>query len=477
MVDSRSENERRLSRRVRLKFPVRFRLEEQPESWHLGETHDASAMGVLLLTPKELPVSSRVLLLFGLPGEGSPRQFKGMVTRTELDEVSHQYFLGVKFTELDDDNRKQIAAALHSTDVVGLLRLATDYNASDVHLSANHPPLIRVAGRLKPLRKEAVTGGDLKNMIYTLLDERQRQVFERDLELNFSLSVEPTIRYRVNVHHQRGNVEAAFRRIEPVVRTIAELNLPQAVERFADFHDGLVLVTGPTGAGKTTTVSSLVDHINASRAAVIIALENPIEYVYTYKRSVIKQREIGVDTHSFPTALKEAMRQDPDVIVVGEIRDEETMKTALDAAETGHLVLATFPAADCAQSILRVIHFFRKDRQGEAALQLANCLRAIICQRLLPRADADAVVPATEVLVNITATAHLIRSGTIEQVPSVIQTSMKQGMHNLDSSLERLLRAGLISEETARQHCVEDGDLFRRLEGGSSGGRPKSDQA
>jgi twitching motility protein PilT len=342
-----------------------------------------------------------------------------------------------------------------------------------VHLSANHPPLIRVAGKLRALRKDSLEAPDLKHMIYTLMDDRQRQAFERELELNFSFSIEPTIRYRINVHNQRGNVEAAFRRIEPAVRTVQELALPPIVERFAEFQDGLVLVTGPTGAGKTTTVAAMVDHINRTRAAVVITLENPIEYVYPYKQSVIKQREVGVDTRSFPIALREAMRQDPDVIVVGEVRDEVTMKTALDAAETGHLVLATFPAADCAQSILRVIHFFRKERQGEVQLQLSNCLRAIISERLLPRIDAVGVIPATEILVNTSAIAHLIRSGSIEQVPSVIQTSMKQGMHNLDSSLEKLQRGGFISLETVKQHSLNVEEALRRLQAAEPPKTPK----
>jgi twitching motility protein PilT len=301
-----------------------------------------------------------------------------MVTRTELAGEPGQYLIGVQFIDVSEEERAHIVAALQTTNVMGLLRLAAKKGASDLHLSAHHPPLVRIAGHLYPLRKTPLSGPDIRDMIYTLLDDWRRQVFERDLELDFSLSVTPLLRFRVNVHMQRGNVEAAFRRIAPEVRTFEELHLPGVVQRLAELRDGLVLVTGPAGAGKTTTVAAMVEHINTTRAAVIITLENPIEHVYTHKRSVIKQREIGVDTRSYPMALREAMRQDPDVIVIGEIRDHETMKAALDAAETGHLVLATLLAEDCVQSILVTV---RRQSSGSWPTACAVLSRYACCRR------------------------------------------------------------------------------------------------
>lgn len=459
------EEERRSAPRVALSFPVRYRADTEPHQWHEGMVRDISAAGMSILTQTKSEIATHLLLLFRVPGEELPRQLKGLAIRTELlDGDKRTYLLGVRFTDMDESDREHIRKALRNADIIGLLREAAEANASDVHLSALHPILVRVAGNLRALRPEPMASLDLRQMIYTLLDERQRTAFERDLELNFSLSVDPIIRYRVNVHLQRGNVEAAFRRIEPAIRTITELHLPAVLEQFATLHDGLILLTGPTGAGKTTTAAAIVEQINRTRAAIVIALEKPIEYVFTYKQSIIKQREVGVDTHSFPIGLKEAMRQDPDVIVVGEVRDEETMKTALDAAETGHLVLATFPATDCVQSILRVVHFFRKERQQEVHLQLANCLRVIINQRLLPRADVIGVVPATEVLVNTQAVAHLIRTGTTEQIPSVIQTGMRLGMHSLESSLEKLFRQGWITVESVRAYAPMLEPLMRKIE-------------
>lgn len=448
-----SAQNRRTSRRIQLKFPLRFQSELRPETISTGITQDISASGLVFSTLERVEVSTHVqLFLDNLPGDRTARQMHAVVTRTEIEEETGEYLIGVTFTDLNEADRTRIIAALQQTDIMGLLRLTAKKGASDLHLSTNHPPLVRVAGQLTPLRRGLLSSLDLRDMIYTLLESRHQQVFERDLELNFSLSVSPTLRFRVNVHMQRGNVEAAFRRIEPAVRTFSELHLPQAAQQLAGFQQGLVLVTGPTGAGKTTTVAAMVEHINTTRSAIVITLENPIEYVYTYKHSVIKQREIGIDTHTYPVALREAMRQDPDVIVIGEIRDDETMKAALDAAETGHLVLATFSAANCVQSILRTYHFFPSDRQKEIQLQLANCLRGIISLRLLPRKDTTGVIPASEVLICTDGVANMIRTGSIEQIPSAMQTGAKYGMHTLANSLEKLWAAGAIDREAVHEH-------------------------
>jgi twitching motility protein PilT len=444
---------RRTSRRVPLKFPVWFRSQTHPDKLLVGLSQNISTSGMVLLTDDLVEVSTGVKLFFDdMPGDRQNRRLTGTITRTEIDAETGRYLLGVKFINVTADDRTHIIVALQETDIVGLLRLAAKKGASDLHLSAHHPPIIRVAGQLAPLRKQVFAGPDLRDMIYTLLEERHREAFERDLELNFSLSVTPLLRFRVNVHMQRGNVEAAFRRIEPAVRTSTELHLPEVVQHLAECHNGLVLVTGPTGAGKTTTVAAMVEHINATRAAIVITLENPVEYVYTYKRSVIKQREIGTDTHSYAVALREAMRQDPDVIVIGEIRDDETMKAALDAAETGHLVFATFPAANCVQSILRACHFFPRMRQQEVQVQLANCLRGIVSLRLVPRLDSTEVIPATEVLIGTDGIANLIRTGSVEQIPSAIQTGGRYGMHSLGHSLDRLHKAGHIHADTVLAH-------------------------
>lgn len=436
---------RRTSRRIPLQFPLWFWYPGHLDTPRKGLTQNVSASGLVFLTAEPLEVSNPLKISFeNMPGDRQTRQIGAVICRTEYDDTTGQYLIGVNFTDLDEDNRTAITAALQKTDIMGLLRLTEKVGASDLHLSAYHPPFVRIAGRLRPLRKPSLSGPDLKDMIYSLFDESHRQVFERELELDFSLPITPTLRFRVNVHMQRGNVEAAFRRIEPSVRSFLELNLPEITRHFAELHDGLVLLTGPTGAGKTTTIAAMVEHINTTRTAVVITLENPIEYLHTYKQSVIKQREVGVDTLSYAMGLREAMRQDPDVIVIGEIRDAETMKVTLDAAETGHLVLATFPASNSAQSILRTYHFFPQNRQHEIQTQLASCLRGIMSLHLLPRVDQPGMIPATEVLTCTDAVAHLIRTNTLEQIPSAIQTGGRYGMHSLETSIAKLQAAGYI---------------------------------
>ncbi len=447
-VSSQGAHNRRSSPRIALKFPIHYRPQDGGDDLLQGRTQDMSVSGLSFLAKSKLDVGSNIrIFLDEQPGNRNPCQVSGVVTGTEV-WGENTFRIGAKFLNLDEEIRSRIMIALQHSDTIGLLRQAAQTGASDLHLSADHPPIARIAGELRPLREERLSGPDLRDMIFTIMDDEHRRVFDRDLELDFSLSIDSTLRYRVNVHMQRGNVEAAFRRIEPAAHTFQELNLPIVLKRFAELRTGLVLVTGPTGAGKSTTVAAIVDHINSTRAAVIVTLESPIEYVYTYKKSIIKQREIGVDTRSYPAALREAMRQDPDVIVIGEVRDQETMESALNAAETGHLVLATFPAANCVQSILRTFHFFTRDRQQEIQLQLANCLKGIISLRLLAREDKPGVIPATEILVCTDAIANMIRSGALEQIESAIQTGATHGMHSMASSLDQLRKTGRITPET-----------------------------
>ena len=334
-------------------------------------------------------------------------------------------------------------------DLKELLKLCIDRKASDLHLTENSPPILRIDGKLILTDNPPLAREDLKKSIYSILTDTQKEKFEQDRELDFSLSMEGLERFRVNVHLQKGSVEAALRRIPSFIPTIEDLGLPPAILDFARKPSGLVLITGPTGSGKTTTLASMVNVINSERSCMIICIEDPIEYVHRNNRAVIKQREIYSDTNSFSEALKRCLRQDPDVIIVGEMRDLETISTALTAAETGHLVLATLHTPDTAQTIERVIDVFPAHQQQQVRLQLSAALQGIVSQTLLPRASGQGRVMASEVLVATPAVRNLIRERAVEQIPTAIQTGVQYGMHTMDMSLKVLYEQGIISYEDA----------------------------
>ena len=334
-------------------------------------------------------------------------------------------------------------------DLKELLKLSIQEKASDLHLTENSPPVLRIDGKLVLTEGEILTRDDLKKSIYGILSDDQKEKFEHDRELDFSLALEGLERFRVNVHIQKGSVEAAFRRIPQFVPSVKDLGLPPAILDFARKPSGLVLITGPTGSGKTTTLASMIDVINRERACMIMCIEDPIEYVHKNKKAVIKQREVYTDTHSFAEALKRCLRQDPDVIVVGEMRDLETISTALTAAETGHLVLATLHTPDAPQTIERIIDVFPAHQQQQVRLQLSACLQGVASQILLPRSSGEGRALASEILVATPAVRNLIRERSVEQIPTAIQTGVQYGMHTMDMSLKLLFEEGIITYEDA----------------------------
>lgn len=330
-----------------------------------------------------------------------------------------------------------------------LLLLTIEKKASDLHLTENTPPILRIDGRLILTEFAKLTRDDTKRLIYSVLTNEQKEVFEKNWELDLSVAMQGMDRFRVNVHIQRGSVEAAFRRIPLVIPRLEDLNLPAIVADLAKKPNGLVLVTGPTGVGKTTTMAAMIDLINTERQDMIVSIEDPIEFLHQNKRSIIKQREVFSDTKSFAEALRHALRQDPDVIFVGEMRDLETISTALTAAETGHLVLATLHTPDAPQTVERIIDVFPPFQQQQVKLQLADCLQGVISQLLLPRASGVGRAVATEIMIGTPAIRNLIREQEIEQMPTLIQTGQQYGMRTMDKSLKELYRAGVISYETA----------------------------
>ena len=351
-------------------------------------------------------------------------------------------------------------------DFAELLKEVVARKASDLHLSVGAHPILRIRGRLMSLNEYPVLGGtDTREIIYSILSNDKRQRLETDWQLDFAYSVPGYGRFRVNAYYQRGSVGAAFRLIPFGLTSIDDLGLPQIVHDFTKRPRGFVLVTGPTGSGKSTSLAAMIDAINETREEHIMTIEDPIEFLHGHKRCMVNQRELGSDAQSFGMALKAALRQDPDVILVGEMRDLETIQTALTAAETGHLVFATLHTQDTAQTIDRVIDVFPPHQQGQVRVQLSVALQGVMTQQLLPNADGSGRVVACEVLVPTPAVRNLIREGKTHQIYSVLQTSSGHGMQTMDAALVKLVRDGMISRATAEARSSTPEELKRLFEG------------
>jgi twitching motility protein PilT len=359
-------------------------------------------------------------------------------------------------------------------DFASVLLEVVDRRASDLHLTAGAPPMVRVRGRLTPLEGyPTLTPAETREIVYSILSDSQRQKFENNWQLDFAYQIPNKARFRVNAYFQRAAVGAAFRLIPFEVVPLETLGLPPVVADFANRARGLVLVTGPTGSGKSTTLASLIDVINQNREEHIMTIEDPIEFLHTHKKCIVNQRELGSDAISFADALKAALRQDPDVILVGEMRDIETISTAITAAETGHLVFATLHTQDTPQTIDRIIDVFPSAQQGQIRAQLSVALQGIMTQTLIPTADGAGRCVAAEVLVPTPAVRNLIREAKSHQIYSVLQTGGQYGMQTMDASLAGLVRMGKINQQVAesRAHSPEE---LRRLLGTASPGQMRA---
>jgi twitching motility protein PilT len=356
-------------------------------------------------------------------------------------------------------------------EMIDVLRSGVKQGASDVHLLIGRPPMIRRNGEVMEMMDfPAISAEDSKRLIYSVLYDEQKQRFEQDLELDCSFAVAELARFRMNVLLQMNGVECVIRVISSKIPTGEEIGLTPAVLEFAHLPRGLVLVTGATGAGKSTTLACLIETINDTRRQHILTIEDPIEFVYEPKRCVVRQREVGASTRSFHDALKHALRQDPDVILVGEMRDIETISLALTAAETGHLCFATLHTTDAAQTVDRIIDVFPPHQQQQVRVQLSTTLKGVVCQTLLPTADGTGRVAAREVMVVTPAIANLIREGKTHMIYSAIETGSKFGMVALDRAMADLVNTGLVSFDDGLAKSA-DPEKFRELTGRSSSGR------
>ncbi|AEI45724.1 type IV pilus twitching motility protein PilT [Paenibacillus mucilaginosus] len=338
-----------------------------------------------------------------------------------------------------------------------LLRTAHERGASDLHITAGAPPVLRVHGSLLPLEGSPLSTEDTSGMVLAVMTPDQAERFGRTGEVDFSYEVEGLSRYRVNAYRQRGKVSLAARTIPAKIPTLEELRLPPAVQSLTQRPHGLVLVTGPTGSGKSSTLAALINHINKTQRKHIVTLEDPIEFLHAHGSSVINQREVGSDTRSFADGLRAVLRQDPDVILVGEMRDLETITAAVTAAETGHLVFATLHTTDAPQTIDRIVDAFPAHQQGQIRIQLAAVLVGVVSQRLLPKPRGEGRTCVTEIMMNTPAVANLIRTEKVHQIKSVMQTGRLQGMHTMDMAIKELLQQGLVDPLAAKAYLQEGG--------------------
>ena len=346
-----------------------------------------------------------------------------------------------------------------------LLEEVVRRKASDLHLQVNLPPMLRIDGSLLPVAGfNPLDESAVETLLFAILDQDQRQILVKDKEFDFSFAFGTLGRFRVNAYHERGNLAAALRLIPNEIKTIANLGVPQVVTSFANYPRGLVLVTGPTGSGKSTTLAALIDKINTEKAQHIITIEDPIEFTHKSKKSVVVQREVHYDTYSFSAALRSSLRQDPDVVLIGEMRDLETISAAITIAETGHLVLASLHTNSAAQSIDRMIDVFPPHQQAQIRAQLANILMGICSQRLVPAIGGGRVV-AAEVLVANPAVRNIIREGKSHQLDAVIQTGADAGMQTMDRTLISLVQSGVVTYDDARSFAVDVMEFERLMRG------------
>ncbi|MDO8730492.1 MAG: PilT/PilU family type 4a pilus ATPase [Candidatus Omnitrophota bacterium] len=454
-----ASRDRRPIHRTNIRCQATYQLMQngRPEgSIYPATTVDISSRGVLLRTGQPAGFGSlvQVRLQIELPGSKEYIRATGPVVRVQEEKTGHQYLLGVAFETLVSPEQLAVLRRLETLDLKELLNLLCQMKASDLHLTTNQVPHARVKGRLVPMKWPVFQPGEIQALIYGTMLDSQIAAFEKNRELDFAFSLSSDKRFRINLHWQQGHVEAAIRLIQSQHEGWKALGRPSIVGEWSRRSNGLILIVGPTGCGKTTTLNAMIHQINQERDAVVICLERPIEYIHQSKKSLIKQREVGSDTLSYPEAVRRALRQDPDVIVVGEVEDAETVQVVLNAAETGTLVLASFHATNTVQAIDRFLGLCPESSRRQATLQLANCLQGILTQYLIPKEEAMGgdLTLATEVFVPTSAARNMIRGGNLEQILTLLQTGRTQGMYSIEQSLRQLVVQGLIMEETAKNY-------------------------
>ncbi|KKP55469.1 MAG: twitching motility protein [candidate division WS6 bacterium GW2011_GWB1_33_6] len=402
-----------------------------------------------------------------IPGEKVPKALQRKPVEDSVAKpIDEPVLEGIKSTLIDEDKEEvEAPVKINQTQKIDeLLRYAIEHEASDLHISVGYPPIVRIDGELKEISDSIITAKDAEDFVLPLLSDEKKELLQVNKEIDFAYfyNKDLTGRFRINAFYTMKNLAAAFRLIPTRIRTIDELLLPQLYHQFSQLKQGLILVTGPTGHGKSTTLAAILEEVNTTRFSHIITIEDPIEYVFEGKKALIEQREMNDDTHSWSIALRSALRQDPDVILVGEMRDYETIASAITLAETGHLVFATLHTNNAAQTVDRIIDVFPNNQQAQIRLQLSNILEAIVAQRLIPL-DKGGRRAVSEIMVASPAIRNMIREAKTHQIDNVIRTSSDIGMVSLEKSLVGLIREGVISVQRAQEYAVFPEEVLRLL--------------
>jgi len=455
-----AQSEKRRSTRRRIQVPVLCWESGDEDRNYKGKeiiTKDLSGDGIAFFSQKIYPINAFLFISIYLPNEKVPVSCKLNVVSIEAIQRGENYIIGACFSDLSAKDRIRIATAVEKMDLYVLLESAIAGGASDLHLTVGKPPKVRVRGRIMTMGADVIEAGQVEAMLYPLITQDKIEYFEKHKELDFAFSPDINSRFRVNMHSQKGYVEAVLRSIPTTIRNFANLGLiVKTMERFSQKNSGLFLIAGMTGAGKTTTMMSMVNFMNQTQERVVITIEDPIEFMMPSKQCIIKQRELGSDTLSYASAIKHAIRQDPDVICIGEIVDEECLLAALRAAETGHLVITTVHSPTTTTAIERTVNLVPPEHARSIRDQLASSLIGVMFQKLVPHIDGVERVVATEMLLNNTATKHLIRTGNYKQIDNVLQTGRAHGMHLLNDNLNDLYEKGVIDRETMKNHAKSD---------------------
>lgn len=457
-------SEKRAARRVYAKIPLTCHIVDPKDGTVKKKTTmmgDISETGLYFESDEPFSLRTEMSFSFKLPESDTVIQGKGRIARIQTTDEERVFGVGINFSEVTDESRREIHDFVERIDIRKLLQMTVDKKGSDLHILADHAPVLRVQGELQELEIPPIPARDIPRLIYSVMTKQQIRRFEQNKELDFGMQFDMQNRFRVNLHIQRGYMEAAFRLIVTRTFSFTELHIPEAVKDLARIKEGLILICGPTGSGKSTTIAAMVDLINHERKAVIITLERPIEYVFENDKCIIKQREIGIDTNSFSQALQSSLRQDPNIIIVGELDDMETVKTALIAAEAGYLVIASFHAPNTVSGIDRLTGMFPMESRKQILAQVSNSMKGMITQMLIPSVDKKKRVLASEVLMANEAVKRVIRSDELYQIPNVIQTGVHYKMQSMQESIRRYVESGVVDKETAQFYLQEAGVFMR----------------